>query len=220
MLALDKTMNPAQIRARLQARHDPHALNGDHIVTGWPATGLPATGFPATELATSQTTRPAAVLLPLVAHKTGLTVLLTQRTDHLAHHAGQVSFPGGRAEAHDNGPVGTALREAHEEIGLLPEIVEILGQLERYQTVTGFMVTPVVGLMQPPLELHPDPFEVQQIFEVPLDFILQASNHQRHCRVFQGQRRYYYALPYGEHYIWGATAAMLVSFARTISADG
>ena len=199
-------MDPEWIRARLQARHDPGALNGDHIVTGLKAH--------------PQATQPASVLLPLVVHQTGLTVLLTQRTEHLAHHAGQVSFPGGRAEAHDSGPIATALREAQEEIGLQPEQVEILGQLERYQTVTGFMVTPIVGLVRSPLDLQPDPFEVQQVFEVPLDFVMERSNHQRHCRVFRGQRRYYYALPYGEHYIWGATAAMLVSFVQAVDDAG
>ena len=195
---------PEIIRARLQARHDPTALGGDHVVTGIPATGV-------------SDARPAAVLVPLIAHHSGLTILLTQRTQHLAHHAGQVSFPGGRAEDEDNGPIATALRESQEEIGLAPENVEILGFLERYKTVTGFMVTPVVGLVKPPLALQADPHEVDKVFEVPLDFLLDRTNHQRHSRMFKGQRRYYYALLYGDYYIWGATAAMLIGFVRTIT---
>ena len=197
---------PDLIGTRLQARHDPAALGGDNIVAGLPMTD-------------SSAARPAAVLVPLIAHDAGLTILLTQRTQHLTHHAGQVSFPGGRAEAQDNGPVATALRETREEVGLAPEQVEILGFLDRYQTVTGFMVTPVVGLIRPPLALQPDPQEVDEIFEVPLEFFLDRANHQRHSRVFKGQRRYYYAIPYGNHYIWGATAAMLVSFVQTLISD-
>ena len=197
---------PDLIRTRLQARHDPAALGGDNIVAGLPMTD-------------SSAARPAAVLVPLIAHDAGLTILLTQRTQHLTHHAGQVSFPGGRAEAQDNGPVATALRETREEVGLAPEQVEILDFLDRYQTVTGFMVTPVVGLIRPPLALQPDPQEVDEIFEVPLEFFLDRANHQRHSRVFKGQRRYYYAIPYGDHYIWGATAAMLVSFVQTLMSD-
>jgi len=195
---------PALIRARLQSGHAASALGGDHAVTGLP-------------FANSLATQPAAVLVPLVGHDDGLSVLLTRRTQHLAHHAGQVSFPGGRAEAEDTGPVATALRESWEEIGLAPESVEILGLLAPYQTVTGFLVTPVVGFVRPPLSLQPDPAEVDEIFEVPLDFFLNRANHQRHSRVYQGQRRYYYALPYGDYYIWGATAAMLVGFVRVIA---
>jgi 8-oxo-dGTP pyrophosphatase MutT (NUDIX family) len=155
---------------------------------------------------------PAAVLVPLIKREEGLSVLLTQRTAHLANHAGQISFPGGRVEAEDPDPIGAALRETEEEIGLAPSEVQILGQLDEYVTGTGFKVFPVVGLIHPPLTLVPDPFEVAEIFEVPLAFVLDPSNHQRHSRVMPtGERRYYYAMPFHERFIWGATAAMLVN---------
>jgi 8-oxo-dGTP pyrophosphatase MutT (NUDIX family) len=183
-------------------------LEGDHAVSGL---------LTAANINTGITLRAAAVLVPLIGRADGLTVLLTRRTEHLVHHAGQVSFPGGRAEADDNGPVATALRESQEEIGLAPEGVEVLGLLAPYQTGTGFRVIPVVGFVKPPVQLQADPNEVDEIFEVPLAFLLNPANHQRHSRVYQGQRRYYYAMPYGDYYIWGATAAMLVGLARTLA---
>lgn len=155
---------------------------------------------------------PAAVLVPLVRRENGMTVLLTQRTAHLANHGGQISFPGGRMEAEDVDAVAAALRETQEEIGLDREKVDVLGQLDDYVTVTGFQVTPVVGLIDPPLTLIPDPFEVQEVFEVPLSFVLDPGNHQRHSRLTpSGDTRYFYAMPFGNRYIWGATAAMLVN---------
>lgn len=160
---------------------------------------------------------PAAVLVPLVERPSGLTVLLTQRTEHLEHHAGQISFPGGRTEEHDTGPIETALREAEEEIGLCRRHVEVVGFLDLYQTITGFLVTPVVSFVTPPFDLSPDPFEVAEIFEVPLDFILDARHHERHSRMYRGQQRYFYVIPYENRYIWGATAAMLVAFARRLA---
>lgn len=159
---------------------------------------------------------PAAVLVPLVARPEGLTVLLTQRTAHLKNHAGQISFPGGRSEDHDDGPIATALRESHEEIGLAPERVDILGRLDDYVTVTNFRVTPVVGLVAPPFSLAPDPFEVAEVFEVPLAFVLDRSNHQRHTYKVKGRTRAYWAMPWGERYIWGATAGMLVNLAEVL----
>jgi len=159
----------------------------------------------------------AAVLVPIVAHSTGLTVLFTQRTAHLKAHSGQVSFPGGRAELADGSPVVTALRESEEEIGLARDRVEVLGRLPEYFTRTGFRVTPVVGLIQPPLVLVPDPGEVESVFEVPLAFLLDVRNHQRHTREFQGRTVAYYAMPYGERYIWGATAGMLVNLCKVLA---
>ena len=158
-----------------------------------------------------QEIRPAAVLVPLVRRESGLTVLFTRRTAHLNDHAGQISFPGGRCEPGDAYPAETALREAAEEIGLVPARVEVLGELGKYVTVTGYRVTPVVGLVTPPLELRPDDFEVAEVFEVPLEFLLDPANHQRNSVVHEGRERHYYAIPYRQYYIWGATAGMLMN---------
>ncbi|WP_422644163.1 CoA pyrophosphatase [Zavarzinia sp.] len=160
--------------------------------------------------------RPAAVLVPLVEHPTGLTVLLTRRTEHLTNHAGQVSFPGGRIEPGDKDPVAAALREASEEIGLDRHYVSVAGFLDAYETSTGFHVTPVVGFLTPGFTLTPDPGEVAQVFEVPLDFLMDPANRQRQSRDYNGVQRYFYAMPYGEHYIWGATAGMLVNLATRL----
>jgi len=160
--------------------------------------------------------RPAAVLVPLVARTTGYTVLLTQRTDHLHHHAGQVSFPGGRLEGSDRGPVDAALRETHEEIGIEPRWVEPIGMLDDYETVTGFLVTPVVSFVTPGFRLALDAFEVADAFEVPLAFLLDTRNHQVHSRIRNGERRAFYVFEYGERYIWGATAGMLMNFYRRL----
>lgn len=154
---------------------------------------------------------PAAVLFPIVQHATGLTVLLTQRTAHLKDHAGQISFPGGRVEPEDLSPLHTALRETEEEIGLARRHVEALGYLPEYRTGTGFAVTPVLALVQPPFELQLDPFEVAEAFEVPLAFLLDPANHQQHSLHYRGALRSYYAMPWGEYFIWGATAGMIRS---------
>ncbi|AXS79429.1 CoA pyrophosphatase [Dechloromonas sp. HYN0024] len=154
---------------------------------------------------------PAAVLFPIVLRAGGQTVLLTQRTAHLRDHAGQISFPGGRVEAEDLSPSDTALRETEEEIGLPRERIEILGFLPEYRTGTGFRVTPVVALVQPPFDLQPDPFEVAEVFEVPLAFLLDPANHQRHSLHYRGALRNYFAMPYGDYFIWGATAGMIRS---------
>jgi 8-oxo-dGTP pyrophosphatase MutT (NUDIX family) len=159
----------------------------------------------------------AAVLVPIIAHAGGLTVLFTQRTAHLKAHSGQVSFPGGRAEPGDASPEDTALRESEEEIGLPRSRVELLARLPEYFTRTGFRVTPVVGLIEPPLALTPDPGEVESVFEVPLAFLLDTRNHQRHTREFQGATVGYYALPYGDRIIWGATAGMVVNLCRALA---
>jgi 8-oxo-dGTP pyrophosphatase MutT (NUDIX family) len=153
----------------------------------------------------------AAVLIPIVDRPGGMTVLLTQRTEHLNDHAGQVSFPGGRVEARDAGPVATALRETEEEIGLAPSHVEIVGQLDDYVIRTGFLVTPVVGLVAPPFTLELDSFEVAEVFEVPLAFVLDPANHERRSRVWNGAERFFYVLPFEDRYVWGATAGMLVN---------
>ncbi len=159
---------------------------------------------------------PAAVLFPIVLRDGGQTVLLTQRTAHLKDHPGQISFPGGRVEEEDASPVHTALRETEEEIGLDQGRVEIVGFLPEYRTGTGFRVTPVVGLVTPPFHVHPDPFEVAEVFEVPLAFLLDPVNHQRHSLHYRGALRQYFAMPYGDYFIWGATAGMIRSLAERL----
>jgi 8-oxo-dGTP pyrophosphatase MutT (NUDIX family) len=153
----------------------------------------------------------AAVLVPLVARDGALHVLLTRRTEHLSNHAGQVSFPGGRAEAVDSSPIETALRETEEEIGLARRHVEIIGVLPEHVTGTGYRVTPVVGIVHPPFELAADPNEVAGIFEVPLAFLMDGMNHQRLSYELPERkgRRNFYAMPWEGYFIWGATAAML-----------
>lgn len=159
----------------------------------------------------------AAVLVPLVDRAGGVTVLLTRRTSHLRAHAGQVSFPGGRSEEHDASPEDTALRETEEEIGLNRDRIEIVGRLGRRTTGTGFQVTPVVGFVRPPFELVPDPGEVETIFEVPLDFVLDPANHKMETRMVRGIEREFHVMPYLDFYIWGLTARLLVSLSNTLA---
>lgn len=159
---------------------------------------------------------PAAVLVPLVNRPEGLHILLTQRSADLADHAGQISFPGGRVEPDDASHAAAALREATEEIGLAADRVDVLGELENYETVTGYRVAPVVGWIEPPLSLRPDPLEVSDVFEVPLAFLLDPAHQKRHFRMLGTLRRDYWAIPYGDRYIWGATAAMLMILDRTL----
>ena len=159
----------------------------------------------------------AAVLVPIVERPSGLTVIFTRRTAHLKAHSGQVSFPGGRAEPEDPTPEFTALREAQEEIGLAAERVEVLARLPDYHTRTGFRVTPVVALVTAPVELVPDPREVEEVFEVPLAFLLDPANHRRETRELQGRSVGYYVMRYGTHTTWGATAGMLVNLYRHLA---
>jgi len=161
--------------------------------------------------------RPAAVLVPIVKRPAGHTVLLTQRTDHLNHHAGQVSFPGGRVEPQDKGPVDTALRETEEEVGLHRSFVEIAGALDIYETGTGFSITPIVGFVSEGFTLTLESNEVAEAFEVPLDFLMDPANHQRESREWQGRMRHYYVMPYQGYHIWGATAGMLVNLSQRLS---
>ena len=161
---------------------------------------------------------PAAVLVPIVNRPDGLTLLLTQRSADLPDHAGQISFPGGRVEPEDASLAHAALREATEEVGLAADRVAVLGELAPYETVTGYRVTPIVGWVEPPFALTPDPIEVADIFEVPLAFLLDPQNQQRHFRMLGERRRDFWAIPYGERFIWGATAAMLMIFDRTLRA--
>ena len=169
--------------------------------------------------------RAAAVLVPIVVREQRSTLLLTQRTWNLRHHSGQVAFPGGRLESFDASPVHAALREAQEEIGLEPARVEVIGPLPEYLTGTGFLVTPIVGLLHPGFALRPDPSEVADVFEVPLDFLMNPRHHQRRSiRIEGGAERTFFTMPYRvpgeteERFIWGATAAMLRNLYRLLIA--
>jgi 8-oxo-dGTP pyrophosphatase MutT (NUDIX family) len=164
----------------------------------------------------------AAVLVPLVRRSAGLTVLLTERTAHLSSHSGQIAFPGGRTDPTDADATATALREAWEEVGLPPSQVEVLGRMPTYTTGSGYVVTPVVGLVPPDLPLQPNPGEVAAVFEVPLAWLMQPANHRHHLWEDQGVHRRWVSMPYpdgpDERYIWGATAAMLRNFYRFLAA--
>jgi len=192
-------MDVGELRERLKRAPPAYAVYGDDGTEGREAASTAA-----------------SVLIPLISHPQGLTVLFTQRTTHLRSHSGQVSFPGGRAEPGDASAEFTALRETEEEIGLRPSAVEVLGRLPDYRTRTGYRVTPVVGLLTPPVAFRPDPNEVAEIFEVPLVFLLDERNRQRRTREFQGQPVGYYVFEYGEKVIWGATAGMLVNLHKML----
>ena len=184
-----------------------------------PANWLPEGGERALPGREGRAPTPASVLIPLVLRPHGLTILLTQRNADLTDHPGQVSFPGGRAETYDQDAADTALRESEEEIGLHRRHVEIIGTLPDYLTGTGYCVTPVVGLVQPPFEVTADPSEVAAIFEVPLAFLMDGMHHQRLSVDMAGGRRTFYAMPYEGYYIWGATAGMLRNLFHFLRAE-
>ncbi|UVW29814.1 CoA pyrophosphatase [Massilia sp. H6] len=195
-----------------EAALDPAALSAASVrarfarTLPWePEASDEALGTPALRL------RRAAVLVPLVERGTSLNVLLTRRTDHLASHAGQVSFPGGRAEELDSSPIETALRETEEEIGLHRRHIEIVGVLPDHATISAYRITPVVALVTPPFTLHADPGEVAEIFEVPLTFLMAGAHHQRRTMDLPegAGKRTFYAMPYEQYVIWGASAAIL-----------
>ena len=186
---------------------DPPSLDDGDTVYGW--------------VSQSEDVKPkritaAAVLVPILERPEGMTVLLTQRTAHLRNHAGQISFPGGKTEPDDESAEDTALRESEEEIGLPRDRVEVVGRLGKRITGTGFHVTPVVGLIQPTVELVPDPGEVENIFEVPLPYVLDPRNHKIETRLIKGLERQFYVMPYDGHYIWGLTARLLVALKNTL----
>ena len=191
-------LDPAGAVARRRSR-----LRGDHIVDS--RVRIPA------EL------RDAAVLVPLIDHSDGILVLLTLRTAGLPHHAGQVAFPGGRLDDTDRDPVDTALREAEEEIGLPPGAVDVVGRLDDYITGTGYVVAPIVGFVEPGREYVPDPFEVDDVFEVPLRFLMDPANHKRETKQWKGIERTFYAMHWHGWHIWGATAAMLVNLHEVLT---
>lgn len=162
--------------------------------------------------------REAAVLVPLLERPGGITILLAQRTQHLHHHPGQISLPGGGIEASDDGPVAAALREAEEEVGIPRGCVEVIGQLEPISTPTGFRITPVIGFVPHEVQFTLDPFEVEGVFEVPLEFVLDPGHHEVQTRSFAGVERRFYVLNYQGRNIWGATAQILVNLARHLGA--
>jgi 8-oxo-dGTP pyrophosphatase MutT (NUDIX family) len=158
----------------------------------------------------------AAVLIPIIERPAGATLLFTQRAADLRNHAGQVSFPGGKMDAEDADDIAAALREAQEEIALPPESVDVIGRLGRYDTHTGFSISPIVGLIAAPQLFVPQASEVANVFEVPLTFLIDPANIEIRSRMFENSQRRYYAIAYQNHFIWGATAAILVQFVRTL----
>jgi 8-oxo-dGTP pyrophosphatase MutT (NUDIX family) len=156
--------------------------------------------------------RPAAVLIPIFERDHDLTILLTRRADHLDSHSGQVAFPGGKMHDEDATPLATALRETHEEVGIAADAVDLVGELETYETGTGFIIRPFVGFVDPGVRLALDPGEVAEAFEVPFAFLMDPANHTRERMFWRGKMREYYEMPYNGQRIWGATAAMLVNF--------
>ena len=193
-------------RARARLRFDvPPGLSDPNIV---PPIGDPGTDRMLQIIAREQPVRPAAVLIPVVDHPQP-TVLLTQRSAHLNDHAGQISFPGGKIDATDASPLDAALREAYEEVGLKPEFVDPIGYLDLYGTGFGFRILPTVARVRPGFKLAVNHSEVDDTFEVPLAFLMDPANHQVHSKEFRGMTRSYYAMPFAERYIWGATAGIL-----------
>ena len=187
-----------RLRAGLATAHEPILLTGDHH-----------------DFDPAEATSPAAVLVA-VTDRADPGVILTQRTETLRRHAGQIAFPGGRIDPEDDGPVAAALREAEEEIALPRSQVQVIGTADRYRTVTGYCVTPVLGVVAADLPFVPAEAEVAEIFEVPLSFLLDAANHKEGRVQFQGKERRYYEIMWGDRRIWGATAAMIVNLSRRL----
>ncbi len=182
--------------------------------------GRPSSDFdlnPETVLPAGRKLRPAGVLAPIVAQGDGLHLLLTKRSSALKHHPGQIAFPGGKQDEGDADVTAAALREAHEEIGLPSGNVQVLGTLPAHETVTGFIVTPVIGFVTRPFEIVPERGEVEEVFSVPLTHVMTEANYVIQSRRWRGQQRSYFAVPYGPYYIWGATARMLRAWTDQIS---
>lgn len=189
-----------RLRVALAADHAPVLLSGDLRDVAADSDGVPT---------------PAAVLVA-VTDRPSPGVILTQRTDSLRRHAGQIAFPGGRIDPGDADATAAALREACEEIGLAPAAVELIGEADPYRTITGFEVQPVVGVIAPDIAFTPQPAEVAAVFEVPLDFVLDPANHVETSVEWQGRDRHYYEIAWQDYRIWGATAAMLVNLSRRL----
>jgi len=198
-MSLDASTLRILAARRLHAGPQPEARRGDYDLN-------PGTAY---ERNPDGLATPAAVLVPIVARRSGLTVLLTTRTADLPSHPGQVAFPGGKVDPTDAGPLDAALREAEEEIGLARRFVEPLGFLDTYQTGSGFLIAPAVALVADGFELRLNAREVASAFEVPLSFLLDPANHQLQSREWRGKLRHFYVMPYGKHHIWGVTAGMI-----------
>lgn len=188
----------------------------DRIRAGLARVGRPSSDFdlnPGTVLPEGRKLRPAGVLAAIQETPAGLHVILTKRSSALKHHPGQIAFAGGKQDEADADVTAAALREAHEEIGLPPDSVDVLGYLPPHETVTSFLVTPVIAHVRAPFPFVPEPGEVDEIFTVPLDYVLDPRNFVVEGRRWRGTKRFYYAVPYGPYYIWGATARMLRAWA-------
>ncbi len=191
----------------------------DHFRAALAQTGAGSSDFdlnPDTILPAGRVLRPAGVLAPIVDTERGLALLLTKRAAALKHHPGQIAFPGGKQEPGDVDAIAAALREAHEEIGLPPDCVEVLGTLPHHETVTSFDVTPVIGFVHKTFTIIPERGEVDEVFAVPLDHVLNPANYLIQSRLWRGQMRHYFVVPYGPYYIWGATARMLRAWTEII----
>lgn len=195
----------------------------DQIMRLRAALSLPGTGSsdfdlsPGVKPLAGRKLRPAGVLMPFVETRTGLELVLTKRSSALKHHPGQIAFPGGKRDELDTDIRATALREAHEEIGLVPDHVDVLGQLPEHETVTGFTVTPVLGLVRTEFTAIVEPGEVEEAFRVPFDHVADLSKFRKQGRFWQGQMRWYETVPMGPYYIWGATARMLRGLAERLA---
>lgn len=181
-----------------------------------PNRDLPDSAWPVRRKGGGNGLTSAAVLVPLIDHASGMSVLLTQRTENLPSHAGQIAFPGGRMDARDLSPEDTALRETEEEVGIERTKIQVVGRLTVHETRTGYRVMPVIGLVESPLTLSLEPSEVAHVFEVPLDFVLDPANHRFETYKGIDSGRKYRAIPYGEHYIWGLTARVLFELANVL----
>nr|WP_304363827.1 CoA pyrophosphatase [Jiella sp. LLJ827] len=203
-------MTAADLRARIVGGGDSGAVAGGQILPGpEPAYGDHRLNPDLITHVAKSPGREAAVLIPVVDHPAGATVILTTRTRSLRKHSGQIALPGGAVDPTDDSPEAAALREAEEEIALSPALVEPIGRLPRYFTTTGFRITPVIAIVAPRFELTANPVEVEDVFEVPLGFLMDAANHRQESRIFDGITRHYYTMPFGERFIWGVTAGIL-----------
>jgi 8-oxo-dGTP pyrophosphatase MutT (NUDIX family) len=198
---------PDEARLRRAVRFGPSIPSSDYDLNPGALDMLPA----------DRRLRPASVLCPLILRESGLNVILTRRADHLKHHPGQVAFPGGKQDPGDPSPAHAALREAEEEIGLRPDQVELIGPIDGHETVTGFQVTPYVGLVSRDFVPVIDPSEVAEVFESPLAYLMDPANHRRSWRMWNGGRRYFYEMPWEGQRIWGATARMLVGLSLRLA---